>query len=246
MQNANIRHSFHLHGKKIITFALLCFIFCFNEVHAQNNDKINLPNYDKKWLHYGFVIGTHFSSMGLQYNENFTDRRMDTLHSIMPKNTFGFSLGLIVNLRLNQFFDLRLLPEVSFYEHHITYNYINESQHNELIESTFVEFPLLVKYKSERRKNTRMYLVGGIEPGIEATGSKDPQLMEDKLIIEDANMSISVGVGLDIYYPLFKFSPEIRYSHGITNLLSPVNDNHLSEGINRLTTNTVTLYFLFE
>lgn len=247
MHTAYIRNSLHLHGKKIITFALVClFIIGFNEVHAQKNEKINLPNYDKKWLHYGFVIGTHFSSMKIQYNDNFTSARMDTLHSIMPKNTFGFSLGLIVNLRLSELFDLRLLPEVSFYEHHILYNYIDGSRNNELIESTFVEFPLLLKYKSVRRKNSRMYLVGGIEPGIEATGSRDPQIMEDKLLIEDTNMSVSVGVGMDIYYPLFKFSPEIRYAYGISNVLSPANDNHLSQGISRMSTNTVTLYLLFE
>ena len=42
-----------------------------------------------------------------------------------------------------------------------------------IVENTMVEFPILLKYKSERRGNIRMYMIGGVKPGIEASGKKD-------------------------------------------------------------------------
>lgn len=172
---------------------------------------------------------------------------MDSVHSIQPPRSFGFSLGFIVNLRLAQYADLRLLPKVSFYEHKLEYNFTDPEipTQSENVETTVVEFPLLVKFKSQRRKNGRMYLVGGITPGIEATGKKEEGEDDEKLPIRGGNVSFEVGVGIDIYYPLFKFSPELRYSAGLINMLKP-EDNPLSAGLDRLTTHSVTLYLQFE
>jgi hypothetical protein len=173
---------------------------------------------------------------------------MDSLHSVMPANTFGFSLGLIANLRLAQYLDLRVMPEVVFYQHKVDYNYISNGQENldaQTIESTFVEFPVLLKYKSVRRNNMRWYLVGGVEPGIDATGKKDKQDPTSTITLEKSNLSVQFGFGLDLYFPLFKFSPEIRFSRGLVNVMADENSRY-HEPLSKMTTNTVTLYLLFE
>ncbi len=212
---------------------------------AQRSYEENLPNYDDRWLHYGFAIGTHFSNFQVTYNNDFTSSAMDSVHSIMAPVSFGFSIGFIVNLRLGQFFDLRTLPKVSFYEHQLEFRYLDRSVRQPFVETTFVEFPLLLKFKSQRRKNNRMYIVGGITPGIEATGKKDRDTEADRILTRSSNLSVEFGLGLDIYYPLFKFSPEIRFSKGLINFMGDER-NQNSEGLNRLTTNTFTLYLLFE
>lgn len=208
----------------------------------------NLPNYDNRWLHYGFSIGMHTSGYRVQYDDSFVTDSFDTLHSIMPSSSFGFSLGLIANVRLADFLDLRLTPEVVFYENTVDYNYIQGGQsvvEQQIVETTFVEFPLLLKYKSMRRGNTRMYLIGGIEPGIEATGKQKDQTDDDRLLVNGTNLSVQVGFGLDVYFPLFKFAPEIRFSRGLLNMKNDT-ENAYGAPIQQLTTNTVTLYLLFE
>lgn len=184
----------------------------------------------------------------MQYADNYVTPELDSLHSIMPQYSFGFSLGLIANFRLAEYLDLRIMPEVVFYEDNVDYNFIRGGQSfvdQQRVETTFVEFPILFKYKSMRRGNTRMYLIGGIEPGIEATGKKEDQNDEDKLLVNGTNLTAQIGFGLDVYFPLFKFAPEIRFSRGLLNMK---NDkvNRYGEPIQRLATNTVTLYFLFE
>jgi hypothetical protein len=184
----------------------------------------------------------------MKYADNFTSPAFDSLHSVMAQNSFGFSLGLIANLRLAEFLDLRIMPEVVFYENRVDYNYIRDGQSvidEQLVETTFVEFPVLFKYKSVRRGNTRMYLIGGIEPGIEATGKKEEQDDSDKLLVNGTNLSLQVGFGLDVYFPLFKFAPEIRFSRGLMNMKNE-RENPYGAPIQSLVTNTVTLYLLFE
>jgi hypothetical protein len=211
--------------------------------YGQRQVGMNNPNYDDRLLSYGFLIGLHTSSFQLKYSDEFLN--LDTLHSIQPNYSPGFSLGFIVNFRVADFLDVRLLPKVSFYEHDIDYRYTDGTIQKQLIESTVVEFPLLLKYTSVRRGNLKMYLVGGVKPGIEASAKNAAENEEDVISIQKANLSLDFGVGFDLYYPLFKFSPELRFSRGIRNMLGD-GSNDFSTGIESLNTNTVTLYLLFQ
>ena len=90
-----------------------------------------------------------------------------------------------------------------------------------------------------------MYFVGGITPGFEASGTSDLEENAELLQIKRFNATAEFGLGLDIYYPLFKFSPEIRFSKGMVNLLSD-KKNDLSAGIDRLSSNVIALYLHFQ
>ena len=259
MQNTHIRYQLYLLGQKSVIIAIILLGFSAS-LYAQaprrekrvGQQSDNLPNYDTRWLHYGFLIGVHSSSYRIRYSDRFasgasTDAR-DSLHSVMPGNSFGFSLGLIANFRLADYLDLRLTPEVVFYEHKLDYNYAGRGQaavDQQVLESTYVEFPLLFKYKSVRRGNNRVYLIGGVEMGIEATGKKNREDEENQLPIKGSNLSLQLGFGLDSYFPLFKFAPEVRFSRGLTNVLGD-GKNRYSEPLDRVVTNTITLYLLFE
>jgi hypothetical protein len=205
--------------------------------------KRNNPNYDDRKLSYGFLIGLHSNSYQLKYSDKFAD--MDTLHSVVPSWSGGFSLGFIVNYRITEYLDFRITPNVAFYEHRVTYLFTdNTPDKEELVESTMVELPILVKYKSDRRGNVRMYMVGGIKPSIEASG-KNKEDESGNLKVKGTNLSLEAGFGFDLYYPLFKFSPEIRFSKGIANMLG--NDlNAYGEPLKRINTNTITVYLLFQ
>src|SRR5690606_26303418 len=143
------------------------------------------------------------------------------------------------------FLDLRLTPKVSFYEHKLKYVFTNEAPLDHLIETTMVEVPVLAKYKSVRRGNVRMYMIGGVTPAIEASGKKDLQSTSGALELERFNLSLEAGFGFDLYYPLFKFSPEIRFSRGMLDMLG-TRDNPFGAPLQRITMNTVTVYLLFQ
>lgn len=213
---------------------------------------INLPSYDDRLIHYGFFLAANYSNFRVKPSQTFTSNilnqatQRNPLWSMQPVGAVGFTTGFILNVRLNAFADARFLPTVAFYQRYIQFRYRNDSSSVQLNQSTysFVELPFLVKLKSQRRGNFRMYLVGGIKPSFEV-GAKRDEIDDSFLRTRKTDLAIDYGLGFDIYYPLFKFSPEIRFSHGIANMKYP-DDNIYANSLNRLSTHTITIFLNFE
>lgn len=246
MQTANTWYQFHLHWRKVI---IVCFAFLglYKSLFSQNNQTDNLINYENQWIHFGFQMGIHTSKYVTKYSDAFVTPALDTVHSIVPGNLSGFKLGFVINMKIIPYLDFRILPTVGFYENDLTYRFTNGSTLRELKDATTIELPLLLKYKSARRRNLAMYMVFGINPSLEASGNSDESSTEEGLQLKNWNVAIDVGVGLDIFYKYFKFSPEVRYSYGLRNMLtddSPNNDS--SVGLKRLTTQNLGLFITFE
>jgi hypothetical protein len=221
-------------------------LLAYGSSFAQSDTPVNNPRYDeRKIVTYGFTLAFHTSSYRLKYSEFFTTPAMDSVHSILPRKKPGFKLGFIINFKLAQFLDARITPTVSFAEYELEYNFLGGDQHVELVESTGVEFPILFKYKSQRWSNTRMYIIGGVTPVIEAAGRSNLEEDLNRLQIETFNANLELGFGFDLYYPLFKFSPEVRFSYGLVNVLSPTK-NAKSAGIEDLRTKSLSFYFHFQ
>lgn len=246
MQIIDFWNKLSLQRSKIVCMVVLALLASLSASgQSKRWVRKNNPNYDERKFSYGFMIGLHSSALQLEYDDKFVTPDFDTLYAVQPEWSAGFSLGFIVNYRAADFLDLRVTPKVSFYEHKLKYVFTNEAPLDHLIETTMVEVPLLAKYKSVRRGNVRMYMIGGITPGIEASGKKDLQSVSGALELERFNLSLEAGFGFDLYYPLFKFSPEIRYSRGMLDMLG-TKDNPFGEPLRRITMNTVTVYLLFQ
>ncbi len=245
MQTADIRNKLYLHRTKVVVIWFLLFSgMCQAQgfLYARKNN----PFYDeKRKITYGFLIGLHTTAYQVNYSDQFVTPAFDTLFAVTPEWKPGFSLGFIVNYRAHEFLDFRITPKVAFYEHALVYRFTDGSSETELVETTMVEFPMLVKYKSMRRGNVRMYMIGGIKPGIEASGKKEIENVSDQLEVTPFNFSVEAGLGFDLYFPLFKFSPEIRFSRGVINHLDNAT-NKFGAPLSRINTNTVTVYLLFQ
>lgn len=108
-----------------------------------------------------------------------------------------------------------------------------------------VELPILLKYKSMRRGNVRMYMVGGFTPAIEASGKNDAETTQESISINRFNLSLDAGIGFDFYFPLFKLSQEIRFSRGIVNMLGS-DPSIYNQPLQYVNTNTISVYFIFQ
>ena len=137
------------------------------------------------------------------------------------------------------------MPKAGFYAHKLYYYYTNAPTQSQLVETTLVEFPLLLKYKSVRRGNVRMYMLGGITPAFEASGKNDIGNSSAGISIQKRNLSLDMGFGFDFYFPLFKLSQEIRFSRGIADMLGSQHTIY-QDPIKRLNTNTISVYFIFQ
>ncbi len=260
MQTINFRDKFHIRSAKI-ALALFACLLLSHLVEAQtrsNGVTLRRLNYDEKKMHYGFQIGLFTSNLNIMHSEHFA-QGMDSTVAISPNRHVSFSLGFIVNRSLgSELWDVRLLPNVSFYAHSVNYYYDSDqipdatgeisSGTSELVQienaTTFLELPIMIKYKSIRRKNHRFYLIGGVTGAVGVGGKKggeDPR----NLGLNNYNLEVSYGIGFDGYMQFFNFAPELRFSHGVLNMLKPGN-NIYTNNLDRITTHKVALYLNFE
>lgn len=243
MQTIDLRHQLHIHRRKII-FLALCLVLAAPS-YGQNTLKENLTDYDAQWVHYGFSIGFHNSRYLIQYSDAYTSNALDTLHSVVPGHLPGWKVGFVVDMMLWKYMSFRILPTVGFYEQDLTYRMTDGSTERQLKDATMVELPLMLKYKSARRGNVAMYVTGGISPSIEAAGKGDELDAVDRLELRNWNVAIDAGIGFDLYFPLFKFSPEVRYSWGLRNMLTD-EINPYNAALKKLTYQNISFYITFE
>ncbi len=227
---------------------------------------INMPTYDEQPYHFGFILSVNQMHFVIDPKENFQfdkygassvkDFPMDSsyIYSIEYEPQVGFTVGIIGNLRLARYWDLRFIPSLSFGERNLVYRfntYLDSIQSfksiRKNIPSTFVDFPLLLKYKSARRDNYRAYLTGGINPRIDLAAQfkrkEATQITQIKLKRFDVYGEI--GVGFDFYFEWFKLGTEIKMSYGLMDVVKQEN-NIYTNGLDKLSSKVFQLTFSFE
>ncbi|GAA4846210.1 outer membrane beta-barrel protein [Algivirga pacifica] len=208
--------------------AILMGIAITQPLWAQQATTRNLIHFDEKKVHYGFQLGLFQGGLKTVPSDSFYQQ--DTFYKIQSESKTGFSLGVILNFALPpELLDFRFTPAVSFYEHSINfYNQQDSSVINKSQEVTSLDFPLLLKYKSQRRHNHRVYVIGGFTPGIQVSGKHADSNSDEQVPISSFNLEASIGIGMNLYLQMFNLAPEVRFSHNLNNMFS---DNYSQENI---------------
>ena len=239
-----------------ISLSILFFIISFTTLaqYKQQQQK-NLPDYDYKRLHFGFTVGTNIMDFGIVKADNFfSTSEFSQVYAIENQPNVGFILGPVSNLRLGEYFDLRLLINLSFGQRNLNYLLIEDTtaanpvltKHTMQIPSTYLEFPLLLKYKAMRINNYRPYLIAGVNPKVDLAARKKIKQEEmPKIRLKNLDVAWEVGAGIDFYLPYFKFSTELKYSGGIMNIVVP-DGTQYSGAIKKMNSNIWTISLHFE
>ena len=219
----------------------------FSSFGQRHKKPQNLPRYDFKKIHFGFTLGINSLNFNINKNKNFLEN--DTLLSTLSKDQKGFNLGIVSNLRLGRYTDLRFIPTLVFGERILNYQFNETSNLNlndKRIESTLIDFPISLKYKSERYNNFRTYVMCGIKYSLDIASQSEIDDGGQELVkLNNHDLMLEGGFGIDFYLQYFKFSPQIKISHGIINILSK--DNTLyTQTLNNLKTSSWMLSFTFE
>lgn len=228
-------------------FSIILTFCIYTNLYSQSayRPELNLPYYDDKWFHPGFFVAVNFANYYLQHDANFfKPQRLDSVVAANPIGNPGITLGFIAGLRLHDQVHLKFLPGVSFYTRGVELDFANGERVRETIENTFLELPIMLKVRSERKKNFRMYVLGGVKPSMEI-GSRLKERTEDQLRTLSSDIAVEYGFGFDIYFEMFKFAPEIRFSHGFNNMLNE-DPNIFATSVESLKSHTVTIYLNFE
>lgn len=232
-----------------ILLIILFFISGCGVIYAQTQKPKNRSWYDDKILHFGFSLG--FNAMDLNITPNFDSYIVDSLYPEVSLISPGINIQIVIDFRPATHWDVRFLPGVSFGQRNVIYfKQQKVFEDGQKIESSFLEFPLLLKYKGDRLNNVRPYFIGGLNYRLDLASQKVPQPDEDIFIsFERSDLYYEAGVGLDFYLPYFKLSVELKMSTGFSDILKrdfdPANAMY-ENAIERMNSRIWVLAFHFE
>jgi hypothetical protein len=223
---------------KVLLSILLCFVALPS--FAQR-PLLNMPDHDEKQYYFGITFGLNFSVHQIQYTSDFANT--DTFKSIQPHWRPGFNLGLMGNLRLTNFVDLRFVPSLAFAEKRLTFQYgiPTDSVSDRSVESIYMHFPLQLKFKSDRMNNFRFYAIVGGKFDYDLASNARSRRTDEFLKISPSDFGLELGFGFEFYNPNFIFSPEIKISQGLGNQLFYDAALPLSNAIHSLRTRMIVI-----
>lgn len=201
-----------------ISFLLMFFLIPVT-LSGQKEKPMNRSWYDEKLLHFGFSLG--FNTMDFNITPSQEYLEADSLYPEVTRLNPGINIQIVTDLHPSKYIDIRFLPGVSFGQRNVRY-YKNQVLYNQQqrLESSFMEFPILVKYKGDRLNNVRPYVVGGLNYRYDLAGKKE--FDEERpvyLRVKRSDLYFETGAGLDFYLMYFKLSVELKMSNGIRNII---------------------------
>lgn len=220
----------------------------------------NRLEHDQRPYHFGFALGLNTMNYALRPQPDLDQDY--GFEYVLPEPEYGFHIGIVSNLKLGRFFDLRFVPAIAFGDRYLEY-YLPDANpgdpstfsdwerrdptDDQDFEVTMLEFPLHIKYKSARMTNTRVYLLGGFKYTHDLA-SIELGVGDDILArVARNDLKYEIGAGIDHYFFYFKFSAEIKASFGMLDLLREGElDPRYYNAIDRLNARSIMISLTFE
>jgi len=203
---------------------------------------INLENFDKQRVHWGYFLGFNSYAFKFDYKQAGED--------IQTERSIGFNVGLVGNLRLHDHIDLRFEPGLYFNQRNLTFpGFTDPSEALREVKSTYIHFPLLVKFSSVRTGNIRPYVIGGVGTALNLSSNSEAEddNSSNRFRMNKWTKFYEIGLGIDLYFEYFKFSPSIRGVFSFEDELIRDNDPNSpwTSNVNSMQTRGVFINFTF-
>lgn len=206
--------------RTILLFVLLLLtpIAGAGSLYAQERKIQNRPFLDDRVWHYGFLVGFNIQDMRIANNGTaYVNQNggVEYWYADVPEYTPGFSVGVLGELKANNWLSVRIIPTMHFGDKKVVFK---EQRSGMVIEqyvkSTYLSVPFDLKINATRFNNYRPYVVTGLAPTVDLTVKKGKELL-----VKRTDVMFEVGMGLDLYYPFFKMIPELKFCFGLNNIL---------------------------
>jgi hypothetical protein len=245
MHIINFRNLFDICRIQAIIVCLL-FISYSSSAQSISRGNYNYLDFQAKPYYFGITLGFNSSDYKIFKSKDFILN--DSIAGINSLSSGGFNLQVVSNLKLGEYFDLRFVPGFAFAEKKIEYDPTrkNRSNYTSKIESVYAELPFLLRFKSAPYKDKRVVLIAGFKYSFDIQGNSRSRQISSLVKISPTDFSFEYGVGLQFFLPYFIFSPELKFSNGLSNLLIYKNGVNEVSTIEKVLSRTVTLSFHFE
>ncbi len=207
----------------------------------------NFRSFNSKPYYFGLTFGYNNSDFQVAHSKRFILN--DSFNITEGLGGPGLNVSVVANMKLGEYFDFRFLPGFSFVGRKLYYlSTDNEVEQIRDIESVLVQAPFQVRFKSEPFHDMRVFVLGGVKYTYDVASNAGIRKEQANRIVRISphDFSLEVGAGCQFFFPFFIFSPEIKYSHGIGNVLIYNNKLAQSTVLEKVFSRTFTISLNFE
>lgn len=228
---------------------IIVILLGFQPLHAQlfSKEKIrNREDFDNQQWSWGYFLGLNTYDFKFEYSAEGKD--------ITVNKKAGFNVGLIGNMRINEYLDLRLEPGVMFVDREVVFNEIEDplwaDQPARTVKSTYIHIPLLLKISTKRINNFKPFVETGLSASLNlSSNEKNPDdNYANEFRMKTNTFYWEVGFGIDLYLFYFKFTPSIRGVFALSDELVRDNrpDSEFTGNIDSMKSRGIFLNFKFQ
>jgi hypothetical protein len=221
---------------------LVLVLIIAGQVHSQKYFQERYRKFDKRYFHFGFMLGGNTSNFSLFAQDS--NYLKFGIKSLIAKSTPGGQLGILTTVKLGTpMFKFRFLPTLSFQERVLQYTRINPDTSKtfdlvdeERVNSTSLDFPMMFLFRTKRLNNFVAYSLIGAQYSIDLQSQegKAQSFIDPYVKIKKEDWQGQIGGGLEFFAHYFKFAVELKYSHGFSNTFIFEPTNSVSQPIQRL------------
>lgn len=221
---------------KRIIYIFLIFNIAIT-ANAQERTVENRPYTDLRPFHFGVLVGTHLQDIEFLNAGpvTYTDEDGNEVNSNVAVDQDrwdpGFTVGVLGEFRLSTHFQFRIAPAMYFGTRHLTYHNLSPKEGEEKLEdkrqemkTAYISSAFDLIFAAPRFNNHRPYIMAGVNPMLNLSGSKD-----DYMKLKKTDIFLEVGLGCDFYLPFFKLRPELKFMYGLTNTYDKNHINHVKD-----------------
>ncbi len=242
MQATQFRHYHALLRPSLILLACLGFL---TPVRAQLNIQERDQRYMLRPFHFGIEIGVNTQDYKITLDSQYVAQ--STILKVASKTVPGFTFGIVSDLHMSPRFDLRFVPDLSFQDRSIVYSLRNvDSTPVKSVSSLYMDFPILLKYKSKPYKDMRLYVLAGLKFSHDFYAASNIRNAKTLIKTQSDDISFDYGLGFEFHLPLVIISPEIKVSYGLDNVLKQDNSLIYSSVLQKLRTRCILICMKFE
>ncbi|MDR0538837.1 MAG: PorT family protein [Tannerellaceae bacterium] len=170
------------------------------------------PYVDWRMFHLGFYLGLHCQDLIITHSGATTEGNW---FAEIPSYSPGFSVGIVGDMFVNPYLNLRVLPSLHFGDKSFVFrNYETADIYRTDVRSNYLSFPLELKYSSFRVNNYRPYLTSGVYGAFDLGRKKG-----EAILLKSFDYGVTIGLGCDFYFSFFKFCPELKFYFGLADLI---------------------------
>lgn len=202
--------------------------------------QFNVHELGKKQVYFGIAVGVNAANFTIIRKPKSMEN--DTIKTLRPVLGPGFNLGIICNYQFHRYFDLRFIPTLSFSDKSIEYTQKGRPPVvKKTIQSIYLDFPVLLRYKSDPIKDFRIYVIAGFRYDFDLASNQKARRATDIVKLRRHDVCVEAGIGFMYYFPYFILSPEFKFTHGVLNIHEPTEGLIYSRVLDKLFSRAFTL-----